>query len=121
MENFDWRKMSKLTYPLGVNEVEYLRFEDNGTWTSSDKGQICVMTNTKPANAVAELNAKMHPINDADCRHMIDSLREWIQHYQAFVTDYGSLPQWKVDVKHSHKSCERMEKEIERLQGLNLS
>ena len=31
MENFDWRKMSKLTFPSGANETEYLRFEANGT------------------------------------------------------------------------------------------
>lgn len=120
MDSFDWRKMSKLTYPLGVNEVEYLRFENNGTWTSSDKDQICIMTNTKPANAVAVLNAKMHPINDADRGYMVASLYEWIERYQAFIAEYGAFPQWKVDVKHAHKSIERMEKEIERLQALSL-
>ena len=49
MENFDWRKMSKLTFPPGVNETEYLRFEANGTWTASDKEQVCTMTNSNPA------------------------------------------------------------------------
>ena len=84
MENFDWRKMSKLTFPSGANETEYLRFEANGTWTASDKERVCTLTNSNPANAVAVLNAKMHPVNDEDRGHMIASLHEWVQRYQAF-------------------------------------
>ena len=88
MENFDWRKMSKLTFPSGANETEYLRFEANGTWTASDKERVCTLTNSNPANAVAVLNAKMHPVNDKDRGHMIASLHEWVQRYQAFLAAY---------------------------------
>lgn len=101
MENFDWRKMSKLIFPSGVNETEYLRFEANGTWTASDKEQVCTMTNSNPANAVAVLNAKMHPVNDEDRGHMITSLHEWIQRYQAF---FGGV--WRFSpVEVGYKGC----------------
>lgn len=115
MENFDWRKMSKLTFPSGANETEYLRFEANGTWTASDKEQICTTTNTNPANAVAVLNAKMHPANNEDRWHMVDTLREWIQRYQEFLEKYGALPQWEPDTKDARRGIERMEKDIKRL------
>lgn len=118
MENFDWRKMSKLTFPNGVNETEYLRFEANGTWTASDKEQVCTMTNTNPANAVAVLNAKMHPVNDEDRWHMIDSLQEWIQRYKEFLTIYGDFPQWQSDSKDVRRGVERMEQEIKRLREI---
>lgn len=120
MENFDWRKMSKLTFPSGANETEYLRFEANGTWTASDKERVCTLTNSNPANAVAVLNAKMHPVNDEDRGHMITSLHEWIQRYQAFLAAYGAFPQWKSDIKDAHKDIERMEKEIKRLREMEL-
>lgn len=120
MDRFDWRRMSKLTFPSGVNEIQYLRFEANGTWTASDKEQTCTMTNSNPANAVAVLNAKMHPINDEDRGHMIASLHEWTQRYQAFIAVYGAFRQWKVDIKDARKSIERMEKESERLRKLEL-
>ena len=118
MENFDWRKMSKLTFPNGVNGTEYLRFEANGTWTASDKEQVCTMTNTNPANAVAVLNAKMHPVNDEDRWHMIDSLQEWIQRYKEFLTIYGDFPQWQSDSKDVRRGVERMEQEIKRLREI---
>lgn len=118
MENFNWRKMSKLTFPSGTNETQYLRFEENGTWTASDKEQVCVMTNSNPASAVAVLNAKMHPANDEDRGHMIASLYEWIQRYQAFLAAYGGFSQWKSDAKDARKGIERMEKEIKRLREM---
>lgn len=120
MENFDWRKMSKLTFPPGVNETQYLRFEANGTWTATDKEQTCVMTNTNPANAVAVLNAKMHPVNDGDRGHMIASLQEWIQWYQVFLAKYGAYPQWKSESKDTRRGIDRMENEIKRLRDLEL-
>lgn len=120
MEDFNWRKMSKLTFPLGVNEIQYLRFEANGTWTATDKEQICVLTNTHPANAVAVLNAKMHPVNDGGRGHMIASLQEWIQRYQVFLAEYGAYPQWKSESKDAHRGIRRMEDEIKRLRDLEL-
>lgn len=101
MENFNWRKMSKLTFPSGTNETQYLRFEENGTWTASDKEQVCVMTNSNPASAVAVLNAKMHPANDEDRGHSISSYQklydmaiEYIESH--WDTLYNELIAWNT-------------------------
>lgn len=120
MENFNWRKMSKITFPSGTSETEYLRFEENGTWTASDKEQFYVLTNTNPAYSVAMLNAKMHPVNDQDRRHMIASLQEWIQRNQDFLAKYGTQPQCRADAKDALKGIDRMEKEIARLKEMKL-
>lgn len=99
MENFDWRKMSKLTFPSGANETEYLRFEANGTWTASNKERVCTLTNSNPANAVAVLNAKMHPVNDEDRGHMIASLHECIQRYPSVFGGVWRFPPVEVGYK----------------------
>jgi hypothetical protein len=120
MDNFDWRTMSTLTFPASINPTEYLRYEANGTWTATNKDQTCVDTNSNPAYAVAVLKAKMHPINDEDRGHMIASLHKWIQQCQAFIDKCGPFRQWKADVKDARKGIDRMRKEIERLQKLEL-
>jgi len=117
MDNFDPKKFSKITYPLGVNETVYLWLAGNGKWMSSDKEQLCVFHNFQPAGDVAVLNAKLHPINSTDRDAMIVSLEEEIKGYQRFLDEYGRRPAWKAstEVKDARRGIKRMEKEITHL------
>lgn len=119
MDNFDWRKMSKIVYPNGINETQYLRYGADGKWTASDKDQCCVLSNCNPAGNVAVLNAKMHPINDEDRRHMIASMEAEIQSLREFIDKYGSYPKWKSEIKDANRGIARLEKEIHRLRELS--
>jgi len=120
MDHFDWHTMSKMTSTAGV---EYLRLEENGTWTASDKEQICVLMNTSLGYAVAMVDAKLHPINSADRDAMIVSLEEWIGMTQKFLDEYGNRPAWKssIEVKDGRRGIRRTEKEISRLRGMEFS
>ena len=118
MENFDYRNMSKLTFPPGVNETEYLRFEKNGTWTASSRDMVCILTNTNIEYAVATLNAKLHPVNSDDRNQMITSLQNWIQHNDTFLEKYGTYPQWQSEAKNVRRGISRMQNEIVRLKGI---
>ena len=120
MTDFNWRKMSKLTFPAGVNETQYLYYEAEGKWTASDKERLCVMPNSDPAGSVAVLNAKMHPVNNEDRGHMIESLEASKQHFEKFFEEYGAYPQWKSEAKNARKCITRLEKEINRLRELSL-
>lgn len=117
MDSFNWRTMSKMTSTAGV---EYLRLEENGSWTASDREQACVLNNTSLGYAVAMVDAKLYPINSTDRDAMIVSLEEWTVRCQEFLDEYGSRPNWKstVEVKDARRGIRRMEKEITRLMGL---
>lgn len=114
MDNFNWRTMSKMTSTAGV---EYLRLEENGSWTSSDREQTCVLNNTCLGYAVAMLDAKLSPISGTDRDAMIVSLQEWTERCQDFLNEYGNRPAWKssVEVKDARRGIKRMEREIARL------
>lgn len=112
MEDFDWRKMSKLTFPSGINEPEYLRFEQDGTWTASSRDMCCVTTNSCIGYAVAVLNAKLHPINNGDRDHMITSLQNWVKHDNAFLDKYNACHNLQAEVKRVRRGISRMQKEI---------
>lgn len=119
MGNFDYRKLSKLTFPSGINETEYLQFEKDGTWTASSRDRVCVSTNTNLGYAVATLNAKLHPVSSDDRNHMITSLQNWIQHNDTFLEKYGTYPQWQSEAKSVRRGVSRMQKEIVRLNGMD--
>lgn len=120
MDNFDWRTMSKMTSAAGV---EYLRLEENGFWTASDREQTCVLNNTCLGYAVAMIDAKLYPINCVDRDAMIVSLQAWIRRCQKFLDEYGNRPNWKssTEVKDARRGIRRMEKEITRLKGMEFS
>ena len=123
MDNFDPKRLSKLTYPPGINETEYLWFVGNGKWMASNKDQTCTSSNHHPANAIAVLNAKFHPINSANRDAMIASLEEEIVMCQKFLNEYGNWPAWKssTEVKDARRGIKRMEQEITRLREWEFS
>lgn len=49
---------------------------------------------------------------------MILSLQNRLQYNSIFLEKYGAYPQWKSDVKDARKGIARLEKEIERLNGM---
>lgn len=121
MEKFDYRNMSKLTYPAGTNETMYLRFTPDGHCEASDKRRECVMHNFGAADCVGVLNAKLHPVNDADRTQMIAALERCLIGYQRFITKYGALKHMKGECGDYRKYIERVQKEIQRLKELKLS
>lgn len=118
MGDFDWRKMSKLVFPPGINETEYLWFEQDGTWTASSRDRVCVSTNSCVGYAVATLNAKLYPIDSKDRDHMIISLQDWIKHNNTFLEQYGTYTKWQAETKSVRRGIERMQKEIVRLKEI---
>lgn len=118
MENLDYRNMSKLTFPSGINETEYLRFEEDETWTASSRDRVCVSTNSNIGYAVAILNAKLHPINKEDRDRMIISLQDWIKHNNTFLEQYGTYTKWQAEIKGIQRGILRMQKEIVRLKEI---
>lgn len=118
MENLDYRNMSKLTFPSGINETEYLRFEEDETWTASSRDRVCVSTNSNIGYAVATLNAKLHPINKEDRDHMIISLQDWIKHNNTFLEQYGTCTKWQSETKSIQRGILRMQKEIVHLKEI---
>ena len=114
MDSFNWRTMSKMTSTAGV---EYLRLEEDGTWTASDREQTCVLNNICLDYAVAMLDAKLSPINGTDRDAMIVSLEEWIVRCRGFLAEYGNRPAWRssTEVKDARRGIKRMEREIARL------
>lgn len=123
MDNFDPKRMSKITYPCGVNETEYLRLVEDGKWIASDKEQICVLYNYDLAKSVAALNAQLHPINSTDRDAMIVSLKKEIELCQEFLNKYVSWPAWKssIEVKDARRGIKHMEKEIARLKKMDFT
>lgn len=121
MEKYDYRSLSKLTYPSGTNETMYLRFAPDGRCEASDKGRECVMHNYGAADCVGVLNAKLHPVNDSDRTQMITALEKCLAGYQRFVTKYGTLKHMKGECGDYRKYIERTQKEIQRLKELVLS
>lgn len=120
MEEFDYRKLSKLTYPSGINETMYLRFAPDGRCEASDKGRECVLHNFGAADCVGVFNAKLHPINDADRAQMIAALEKCLVGYQRFLTKYGALKHMRGECGDYKKYIDRTEKEVQRLKGLTL-
>ena len=121
MEEFDYRKLSRLTYPSGANETMYLRFSPDGRCEASDRERECVMHNFGAADCVGVLNAKLHPVNDADRTQMIAALEKCLVGYQRFITKYGTLKHMKGECGDYRKFVSRTEKEMQRLKELKLS
>jgi len=120
MEKFDYRSLSKLTYPAGTNETMYLRFSPDGRCEASDKRRECVLHNFGAADCVGVLNAKLHPANDADRTQMIAALEKCLVGYQRFIAKYGTLKHMKSECGDYKKYICRTEKEIRRLRELAL-
>ncbi len=119
MDNFDPKKMPKITYPRNSDKILWL--EADGSWSSSDIKQTCITRNYRPGFAVL-LGAKLHPVNNRDRTAMITSLQKEIKNCQALWDKYSSWPPWNsmIDFKDICKEIERMGKEIDRLKDLEL-
>lgn len=120
MEEFNYRKLSKLTYPAGINETMYLRFAPDGRCEASDKGRECVLHNFGAADCVGVLNAKLHPVNDSDRTQMIAALEKCLVAYQRFLNKYSTLKNMKGECSDYKKYIARTEREIGRLRELVL-
>ncbi len=120
MDNFDWRKMSKMT-SVG-NGTQYLRLEGN-TWIVTDKEQTYIFNNVDIDYDVSMLDAKLYPISGIDRNAMIASLEDGIEKYQKFLNEYGSRPNWKstTEVKDARRGLKRKKKEILRLREMEFS
>lgn len=121
MEKFDYRSMSRLTFPAGINETMYLRFAPDSRCEASDRRRELVMRNFGAADCVGVLNAKLHPVNDADRTQMIAALEKCLVEYQRFISRFGALEHMKGECRDYRKYIQRTQKELRRLEDLKLS
>ena len=114
-------RCSRITWPAGANETQYLFFDDDGRCAARSKDGETVTQNFGFAAAVADPGAHLHPADDRDRALMLAGLQGYRDYLKRSVDNlpqkHKPSPELAETIKNHQKSITRLSAEIERLSG----
>lgn len=111
-------QQSKMTWPAGANETQYLFFDDDGRCAARSKDGETVTQNFGFA-AVADPGAHLHPADDRDRTLMLAGLQRYRDYLKRAVDDVPPKrkpsPALAATIRNHQRGIARLNSEIARL------